>query len=178
MTATRYPNGLSATNRGSAITTEINRRTRVIPISFADGTTENETGFTLPSTAIVRAVYLRVKTAEATGATKTISIGTLSTAAGDADGFLVGVSVAASGLVGPSITETTGVNETYISALTHGALLSDSELGTDVAGNTGFINSRPDISSGGKQITWTPGSVDFAELKADIIIEYDEVNAV
>lgn len=175
MSATRFNKGVSVTNRGADVDSVIVEKTQSIPIAFGDGTGENQTSFTLPSNSIVKAVYLRVKTAEATGATKTINVGTLSTASGDADGFLAGVSVAATGLVGPAITETTGVNEVYISASTHGALLADQELGTDVAGNTGFINSRSDISSGGKVVTWTPGGNDFAEFEADIIIDYQEV---
>jgi hypothetical protein len=177
MSATRLNKGLSVTNRGSAITTNVVNMTRVIPISYSAGTSENETSFALPALAIVKNVYLRVKTAEATGGTKTIDVGTLSTDSGDADGFLDGVSVASTGLVGPSITKTTGSNEVYISASTHGALLADQELGTDVAGNTGFINSRHNITSGGKVITWTPGSNDFAELEADIIVEYQQILA-
>lgn len=175
MSATRFPKGVSHTNKGADVDSNIVEKVQCIPIDFADGTTETETSFSLPATAIVKNVYVRVKTAEATGGTPTIDVGTLSTDSGDADGYLAGVDVSATGLVGPSITKTTGANEVYISASTHGELLADQELGADVAGNTGFVNSRNDIASGGKTITWTPGSNDFAELEADLIIEYQEL---
>lgn len=162
MSATRLNKGLSVTNRGSAITTNVVNLTRVIPISYSAGTSENETAFALPASAIVKNVYLRVKTAEATGGTKTIDVGTLSTDSGDADGFLDGVSVASTGLVKGTLDN---------AGQTLGALLTVDSDGA------GALVPENDIASGGKVITWTPGSNDFAELEADIIVEYQQVLA-
>lgn len=161
MSASRFPSGLSASNKGSQIFTEVVRKSRIIPIDFADGTSETDTSFTLPTYAIVRNVLVRVKTAEATGTTKTIDVGTnTSGVSDDPDGFLDGISVASTGLVGPTLVST---------GQTRGALLRDDEDGA------GALVPNVDVSSGGAVVSWTPGSADFAELEADIIIEYDEV---
>ena len=185
MGATNFPNGVSVAKRDESIgQANIVDRVKVIRINASDGTGENDTGWDLPSTAIVEDVLVNVKTAEATGTTKTIDVGLLSSeAGGDADGFLDGVDVSSTGLKGASlsVTEAAGVNETYISAVasTYGVLLADLnyELGTDTAGDTGYINlnRKPHLNSNGNSISWTPGSNDFADLVADIIIFYKEV---
>ena len=177
--------GVSVTDRNSSIgQKDVIDRVKVIRIQYSDGTGEIDTGWDLPSTAVVEDVFVNVITAEATGSTKTIDVGLLSTeSGGDADGLLDGISVASTGLKGPSltITETTGTNERYISAVTstYGVLLGqlDYELGTDTAGDTGYANLVPKrhINTNGNSISWTPGSNDFAELVADIIILYKEI---
>lgn len=158
---TRFPSGVSVSNRGSGITKEVVRKHRVIPISYADGTSENATGFTFPDACLIHNVYVHVLTAEATGTTKTIDVGTQGTS-NDPDGFIAGVNVASTGLKRPTLA--TG-SETV------GALLTvESE-----AGATDATIREPNVSAGGDEVSWTPGSADFAELKAEIIIEYDEI---
>ena len=125
----------------------------------ADGN-ETRTGWSLPANAVVKNVWLNVGTAEATGTTKTINVGTDSTDSGDADGYLTGVSVAGTGLVKGTLLN---------SGQTLGALLQVDEDGS------GAVVPEIDIASGGKEITYTAGSADFAELVADIYIEYIEV---
>lgn len=184
MGATRFPNGISVAKYDNSIQNDVVERVKVIRINASDGTGENDTGWDLPSTAIVTKVLVNVKTAEATGTTKTIDVGLLSTeSGGDADGFLDGIDVSTTGLKGPgvTVTETAGVNETYISAVasTYGALLADVnfELGTDTAGDTGYVNvnEKWHINENGNSVSWTPGSADFADLVADIIIFYKEI---
>lgn len=185
MGATHHPNGVSVADANLGIgQKDVIDKVKVIRIKASDGTSEVDTGWSLPSNAIVEDVLLNVITAEASGTTKTINVGPLSTeTGGDADGYLAGVSVASTGLVGSSftVTETAGANETYISAITstYGAFLAqlDSELGTDLAGDTGYVNLLPKkhLNSNGNTISWTPGSADFAELEADIIIFYKEI---
>lgn len=71
----------------------------VIPWAAADVTaaTEEDTGIALPAYCLVEPwVAVEVRTIDAT---ETIDLGTLSTDSGDADGFLVGASVATAGLV-------------------------------------------------------------------------------
>ncbi len=159
---TRLPGGLSVTNRGSNIQKEVVFNRRSIPISFADGTTETATGFSLPTDAIVHNVFLYVKTAEATGTTKTIDVGTQGTS-NDPDGYLDGVDVSSTGLVKGTLLNT---------GQTLGLLLTADEDGA------GALVPEPDISAGGDEISWTPGSSDFAELEAEIIVEYEEVKDV
>lgn len=125
----------------------------------ADGN-ETSTSVTLPAKAVVKNVFLNVVTAEATGTTKTINVGTDSTDSGDADGYLAGVSVASIGLVKGTLLN---------SGQTLGALLTTDE------GGTGELVPEIDIASGGKEITFTAGSANFDELVADIYIEYIEV---
>jgi len=160
---TNFPNGISVSNKGSAIRSKLVEKSLVIPIKFGDGTTETATGFILPTNCIVKPeIVINVRVAEATGGTKTIDFGTDSGDSGDADGFANGVSVAATGLVKTTIVD---------GGVTLGAkLFVESGTGADVA-NAPEI----DVSQGGKELTWTPGSNDFAELDADIIITYMEI---
>jgi hypothetical protein len=146
-----------------------------LDIAHGDGTSETDTEFDLPATCMVVDVLTAVDVAEATGATKTIDIGTLSTDSGDADGFADALSVAATGLVRPQATVTAGNNETYYSANTRGVLLSDYLVGTDADGDFGLYREKPCTAPGSVSVTWTPGSADFAELDATIYIIYVEL---
>jgi hypothetical protein len=138
------------------------RQIKQLHITFADGTTETDTGWDLPAKAIVHDVYLDVTVAEATGATKTIDVGTDGTGSNDPNGWLAGVSVAATGLVKGTLLNT---------GQTRGALLAVDEDGSAT------LVPEIDIASGGESVTWTPGSSDYAELVADIYIEYTEIVA-
>lgn len=163
MTATNFPNGVSVTkrNRGWGQIDVVNR-TKVIRIRFDDNTAEFDTNFTLPATAVVQSLLLNVLTAEVTGATPTIDVGTATTSSGVPNGYMIGISVAATGLVKPSLLD---------GAVTMGALISEETgTGADVA-----YAPTPDIVSGGKTISWSPGGNDFAELVADVVINYQEI---
>jgi hypothetical protein len=134
-----------------------------IPITYADGTTETDTTWDLPTTCTVLPwVSVLVTTAEATGTTKTIDFGTLSTASGDADGFGDGVSVAATGHILTTLLNT---------GQTLGALLRADEDGAGALVPTEYC------AGGGKSISWTPGSNDFAELVAELLIPIIEYAA-
>lgn len=133
----------------------------VIPVTRVALATEQDTGIDLPAKAIVRGVYLDVITKEDTGGTKTIDIGTDGTGSNDPDGFIAAASVAAAGIV-------TGIFTA--AGQTVGALLSEDE------GGTGELVPVPDCSSGGESITYTLGSNDFAELVANIVIDYIELS--
>lgn len=117
---------------------------------------------------LVHDLWLDVTTAEATGTTKTLDIGLLSSENnGDADGFVSGLSMAATGLIRPGVTETAGGTETFISAVTYGALLADFELGSNTAGDHGYIHRHPHIvDADARTISYTPGSADWAEFDA------------
>ena len=122
-----------------------------IPISFnADGS-ETDTTYDLPATGIVVDAYLIVDVAEATGATKTLDVGTLAT---DADGFMDGVSCAATGFIPLVLTN---------AAATRGLLLRDDEDGAGAWAKGSFpIAAVPSVST-------TAGSADWAEFTGRLV---------
>lgn len=115
--------------------------------------------FTLPAKAVVQTVYVDVITLEATGATKTIDVGTAGTS-NDPNGYIAGVSVAAAGVFRPVYTN---------AAVTAGILLSDDEDGS------GALVPTHDESAGGDPVTASPGAADFAELVADVYVVFCEL---
>lgn len=123
----------------------------------ADGS-ETDTGTDLPSDAIVTDVFLHVNTAEATGTTKTIDVGLLSSESnGDADGFLDGVDVSGTGWVKGTLDS---------GGQTLGALLHVDESGG------GVLVPEPHIIDTAVSVSYTAGSADFAELDADLYVRY------
>jgi len=152
-------------------------KVKKIELSTPSDGSEQSTGFSLPSKAVVLDVFLDITTAESTGGTKTMNVGTDSADGGDADGYLAGVSVAATGLVRGKATLTTGSNETYFSATTKGALLATLVAGSDTATDVGTYYEFPDTTMGGKEITWTPGSADWNEFTGNLYIVYIELAA-
>ena len=107
----------------------------IAPFGASDNT-ETDTGLDLPYGALVTDCQLFVT---ASDATETIDAGLLSSeTAGDANGFRAAASVANTGWVAPAAF-TAGSNETYISAVTYGALLGSFLAGSDVAGDVGNL---------------------------------------
>lgn len=93
-----------------------------IKIPFSKQTSEYDTGIDLPAGIVVKDVIVRCTTA-ASGAT--IDVGILSTeSGGDADGFVDGESLAATGLVAHNMVDATAANNTL------GALLVESDIKT------------------------------------------------
>ena len=135
------------------------KKIKTIAITAAEDTSENGTGWSLPAKAIVHNVYLDVTIKEDTATTKTVDIGTDSTDSGDADGYLVGVSIATAGLVKGTLGS---------GGQTLGTLLHVDESGA------GVLVPEADISMGGKEITWTAGEAQ-TEFAGTIIIEYTEI---
>jgi len=134
------------------------RKIKILPVSVAGAGTEKDSGWSLPANAIVVDVFVNVKTA-ATAGTKTIDVGTLSSASGDADGYLDGVSVGTAGIVKGSLA-----------SATKGVLLKEVQT---IESNS-FYAPVPDTGSGGKKISYTLGD-SVAGLVADIIIDYIEI---
>lgn len=179
--ATHFAGGLDVTE---SITETLDlkhivSKAAVFRFNFATGTVETDLGEDLPADALVDDVLVYVRTAEATGATKTLDVGILSSeSGGDADGFLDGISVSSTGLKRSASTITTGANNTFLASSTRGAFLRDLVAGEDVAaGGDGFVSEKPFLTSSvtGKSVSVTPGSNDFAELVADIIFVYRTV---
>lgn len=122
--------------------------------------TEIDTGWDLPAKAIVLNVWVDVITFEATGTTKTIDIGLLSSdTGGDADGFVDGLSTATAA----GIRKGTLLN----SGQTLGAYLRVDESGA------GVLVPEPHVAGSvvAKRVTYTLGS-EHTELVANIYIEY------
>lgn len=122
---------------------------------------ETEAGFTIPENAVVKDIVLKVNTAESTGTTKTIDIGTDSTDSGDADGYLTGVDVSSTGLIKGTLAN---------GGQTLGELLTVDEDGA------GALVPEKDIASSSKALTFTAGSADFNELDADIYVYYYDLD--
>jgi hypothetical protein len=148
-----------------------------LSINSAPGSAETDTGWDLPPKAIVLDVFVHVRVAEATGATKTIDVGVLSSeSGGDADGFVDGLSVATIGLLRPTRTITTGSNTKFVAASpTRGVLLADHQAGTDVDQDEGLYIEKPFIVAAARSVTYTVGSSGFVEFRGDIYILYFEI---
>ncbi len=137
-------------------------KVKKIQMSAADFPDNSEiaTGWSLPADAVVKNVFIRVNTAEVTATTKTIIVGTDSTDGGDADGYLAGVSVAATGLVKGTLLHT---------GRTVGALLQTTGSATAAVPEANY-------TMGGKEITVSAGDAGgFDEADFDIFIEYIEI---
>lgn len=135
---------------------------------------EIDTGWDLPAKAIVLNVWVDVTTAEATAIDKTMDVGLLSSeTGGDADGFLDGVSTAATGIKTGSMTFTDGSSQNYVSASTWGVLLYEGLLGADGAGTAGTVYPSPHIAGSvtAKSVSYTLGDA-ATELVANIYIHY------
>ena len=98
--------------------------------------TKTDTGFDLKAGWTVLDAWIVVNTVDDG---ETVDVGTDS----DADGLIVGASLATAGLVYPDATVTDGTTETYYSANTRGALLADYIVGTDVDQDYGLFHKKP-----------------------------------
>lgn len=164
MSGTNFPGGLVTRKQYSGSTaatdksrvnagTKFVRKTAVIRCDAQ--TSETQTGFTLPTNAIVHDVFLNVITVDAT---ETVDVGTAGTS-NDPDGFLDGASLATEGLVVGSLAD---------GAVTRGALLSEITEATTAAARL------PDVTAGGDPVTYTcSAGSDTAVF--DIVIDYTEV---
>lgn len=141
-----------------------------LPITVVANNTEHSFGAAglLPTNAVVTDCYINVKTAEATGGTKTISIGTLSSESGGvAAGFLNGASTATLGLVRSTITTASHL----VSATTRGASLATFDATTPgVYVETPYIVGSTVV--GGRHVSYTLGSNDWVEFVGTAYVMY------
>lgn len=161
MSGTNYPTGLAARTKfgGSAEgfknAADTKFLTKQAVIRCDAQTTETQTGFTLPTNAIVYDVFLNVIIVDAT---ETADVGTMGTS-NDPNGYLAAVSLATLGLVRGSLAD---------GAVTLGALLFEITEATTAAAR------NPDITAGGDPVSYTcSAGSDTAVF--DIIIDYVEV---
>lgn len=165
MSGTNFSTGLSTRKQYSGSTaatdksrlnaqTKLIRKTAVIRCDAQ--TSETQTAFTLPASAIVHDVFVNVITVDAT---ETVDVGTQGTS-NDPNGFLSLASLATAGLVSGSLAD---------GAITLGALLyEESGTGADVA-----YARRPSVAAGGDPVSYTcSAGSDTAVF--DIIIDYSE----
>lgn len=126
---------------------------------------EQDTGLDFPEKAIILPYPLvDVETAEATGGTKTLDVGLLSSeSGGDADGLLNGVDVSATGIKKGTLLNT---------GQTLGALLSVDEDGA------GALVPEPHVVGDAVSLTFTAGDNDWAEFRGRIYVPYIEIVSV
>lgn len=140
-------------NSNQTATTKFIRRTAVIRCDAQ--TTETQTNFTLPDSAIVHDVFLNVITLDDT---ETVDVGTQGTS-NDPNGYLITASLSLAGLVFGSLAD---------GAITRGALLFEITEATTAAAR------KPDVTAGGDPVSYTcSAGSDTAVF--DIIIDYTEV---
>lgn len=164
MAGTNFPTGLATRTRFSGstsatdlsknnATTKFIRKTAVIRCDAQ--TTETQTGFTLPTKAIVHDVFLNVITVDAT---ETVDVGTQGTS-NDPDGYLNNASLATAGLVFGSSAD---------GSVTRGALLQEVTEATTARAR------KPDITAGGDPVSYQCSAGSNTAL-FDIVIDYTEV---
>lgn len=151
-----------------------------LSISSTPTGSEQDTTWDLPAKAAVLKVWVDVTTAEATGGTKTLDIGTDGSGSNDPDGFIDGLDVSSTGVKTGRVVATAGSNNGYVGASathTHGILMFDRLVaGEDVAnGGDGVAVLGADVTSGAESITYTAGSADWAEFRGAIYIMYIEL---
>jgi len=151
-----YSGSTSATdNSRLSATTKFLNKTAVIRCDAQ--TSETDTNFTLPDSAVVTDVMINVITIDDT---ETVDVGTAG-ASNDPNGFLAAVSLGVVGLVKGSLAD---------GAITLGALLfEETGTGADVA----YARTK-DITAGGDPVSYTC-SAGSTTAVFDIIIEYAEV---
>lgn len=207
------PSSVGLPSRAALVTREWSQA-----ISFADGTAEVPEQFTFPTTSIVTACSVFVRTAETTGTTKTINIGTATADTGTPNAFLNGVDVSSTGLktasntqpiaitvtaspfvytaIGAQFVTITGGTVSAVTLTRNGVTTAslaaaspfsiylgdgDAVTVTYSAAPTmkAFPSNDPEFlvtTVGGKRLSWTPASNNFATLSADILIEYLVLN--
>lgn len=118
-----------------------------IKIPFTKNTSETATGITLPAGSTVKDVIINCVT---NASSATIDVGTLSSASGDADGFLDGESLGTAGIVTHNTVDATAAN------ITVGDLLEEVEI-KDATGTPVYYGVPISyvVPAGGKQISYT-----------------------
>lgn len=143
-------------------------RVAAIPFGATELTgSEVNTSFTFPTNgAIAIGAWINVADAES----GTIDVGTQGTS-NDPDGLLDGISVSSTGWVFPASTITAGLNGTYLSATTFGALTHQIDLGTDDDGDGGFVMPRGVFITGADPVSIT-SSGDLNSCSGTLFIAY------
>jgi len=174
---------LASTDGTTATPTEINTaadlsvngglvRVKKIAISANFTAGEKDTGWDLPAKAIVLDVFVDVTTADAG---ETLDVGLLSSeSGGDADGFLDGISVNATGIQRPGVALDGG--SAYYDTTLRGVLLRNfvQGAGTD---DRGLYNSKPFMTDSvtAKSVSYTGSNGTSNTMRGAIYIVYVEL---
>jgi hypothetical protein len=156
-------------------------KVKKISISSTPNGSEQDTSWDLPAKAIVLNVYLDVTTAEVSGTTKHIDVGTKASESGDADGWLDGVDVSTTGIKKGVFSTTTGSNNSYVvsgtASHTRGLLLRELNIGGEdtAAGGDGVAAPGWDTTMGGKSVVYTAAANNFTTFRGAIYIIYMEI---
>lgn len=136
---------------------------------------ETDTGYDLPSRAIILDVFLNVITPETTATTKTVEVGLLaSESGGDLDGFLDGVSLAAAGVVRPGAVFNSGSD--WPASTLRGAFLANFTAGSGTD-DRGVYVEKPHVADSvtAKSVSVKLANNAFSEAVFDIVIVYIEL---
>lgn len=178
----KYSGNVDSTNNYERrAKTKFVRKTAVIRAKSPSGS-EETTGVTLKAPFIVRDVYVDVKTA-ASSHLWTVGGAAASGAGDDPDGLVASFEMNVTGLRrAEAATTTTGLNETYLSAIgsavalkvPRGVLLATLVAGSDVTTDVGTAVEHPYIGAVDMPVTITCDTANSGAV-GDIIIVYDEV---
>jgi hypothetical protein len=131
---------------------------------------EQDTGFDFVAGDVILDAWVDIDTAEATGGTKTVDVGLLSSeSGGDADGLLDGIVTSATGVIVPKATITTGSNTKFVASATKGILLCDVQAGSDVDQDEGVYVEKKHVVTTAVSLTTTVGST-ATELAAKVYV--------
>lgn len=114
------------------------------------GGSETNTSFTFTANTIVLYAFINV----ADGESGTMDVGTQGTS-NDPDGLLDGITLTNTGIIVPAPVTTTGLNETYISSMTFGALSHKLYVGADEAGEKGSVAWSPTVITAADPVSIT-----------------------
>lgn len=134
---------------------------KIFVIPFTAAAAETDSGVDLPIGTLVKDAKIFVRTLDAG---ETLDVGLLSSeTAGDADGFLDGISINLAGWVEPTAF-TVGSNETFLATETYGVLMGTFLAGSDVATDVGTMwgNGHHVTGANAQSVTHT-GSAAGAE---------------
>lgn len=131
------------------------------------GGSETNTSFTYPASGALQ-LYAWIEVTDAESGT--MDVGTQGTS-NDPDGILDGISLASTGVIVPDAVTTTGLNETYISEMTFGALSHRIFVGADEAGEKGSIAWRPKFITGADPVSIT-SSGDLNSCSGNLYLVY------
>jgi len=123
------------------------------------GTSEVDTGYDLPDSAVVHDVWVKITTAST--ASGTISVGLFSSSSGgDADGFIASLGTSSTGIAIPRLTYTAATSGDIVTGNKRGALISAHATGTTDLGSWGYYAEHDFATDSvtAKSVTYTANS--------------------
>lgn len=136
-------------------------------------TSEQASGWFLPTYSLVHDMWVKVTTASS--ASGTINVGLISTTSGDADGFIVSLGTSTTGLFYPTVAYTAATSGDVVSGTNGGALWTAMATGTTDLGSWGYYTKIPYRSNASleTQVSWTLNST--SGTAGYLYVEYTEI---